>query len=130
MAIAANSKWVRCLTLQGLEQADAMALLQAGGFTGKEPGLSALWQLYRGNPLALKTIIPLIQSIFAGNVNAFRRQNTIVVGDHLEALLNQQFESLSQTLLQILFWLQDHSRDILQTAIQVYAAGFSHLLHL
>ncbi|MEQ9552620.1 MAG: hypothetical protein RIM23_23770 [Coleofasciculus sp. G3-WIS-01] len=57
-------------------------------------------------------------------------QNTIVVGDHLEALLNQQFESLSQTLLQILFWLQDHSRDIIQTAIQVYAAGFSHLLHL
>lgn len=102
-AIAANSKWVRCLTLQGLEQADAMALLQAGGFTSKEPGLSALLQLYRGNPLALKTIIPLIQSIFAGNVNAFRRQNTIVVGDRLQGLLNQQFDRLSESELSIAY---------------------------
>jgi len=122
-AIAANSKWVRCLTLQGLEQAEALALLQAGGFTGKEQGLSALWQLYRGNPLALKTIIPLIQSIFAGNVNAFRRQNTIVVGDRLEGLLNQQFDRLSESELSIAYWLAIWQEPITLCRLQ------SHLLY-
>ncbi|MFP5273196.1 NB-ARC domain-containing protein [Coleofasciculus sp.] len=130
-AIAANSKWVRCLTLQGLEQADAMALLQAGGFTSKEPGLSALWQLYRGNPLALKTIIPLIQSIFAGNVNAFRRQNTIVVGDRLEALLNQQFDRLSESELSIAYWLAIWQEPISLCRLQshlLYASDLSAVL--
>jgi len=122
-AIAANSKWVRCLTLQGLELTDAMALLQAGGFTGQEPGLSALCQLYRGNPLALKTIIPLIQSIFAGNISAFRRQNSIVVGDHLEALLNQQFDRLSESERSIAYWLAIWQEPIALCRLQ------SHLLY-
>ncbi len=122
-AIAANSQWVRCLTLQGLEQADAMALLQTGGFTGKEQGLSALCQLYRGNPLALKTIIPLIQSIFAGNINAFRRQNTIIVGDRLEGLLNQQFDRLSESELSIAYWLAIWQEPITLCRLQ------SHLLY-
>ena len=122
-AIAANSKGVRCLTLPGLEQADAMALLQAGGFTGKEPELSALCQLYRGNPLALKTIIPLIQSIFAGNVTAFRRQNSIVVGDRLEGLLNQQFDRLSESERSIAYWLAIWQEPITLCRLQ------SHLLY-
>ena len=122
-AIAANSKGVRCLRLQGLEQADAMALLQTGGFTGQEQGLSALCQLYRGNPLALKTIIPLIQSIFAGNVNAFRHQNTIVVGDRLEALLTQQFDRLSESERSIAYWLAIWQEPIALCRLQ------SHLLY-
>lgn len=122
-AIAANSKGVRCLTLQGLEQADAMALLQTGGFTGQEQGLSALCQLYRGNPLALKTIIPLIQSIFAGNVTAFRLQNTIVIGDRLQALLTQQFDRLSESERSIAYWLAIWQEPITLCRLQ------SHLLY-
>lgn len=103
--IAAHPRSVRCLTLPGLQQAEAIELLQAGGFTGKELGLSALRQLYRGNPLALKTIIPLIQSLFAGNVAAFLNQNTLVFGDRLQALLTQQFDRLSESERSIIYWL-------------------------
>ncbi|NEP14219.1 MAG: hypothetical protein F6K14_29300 [Symploca sp. SIO2C1] len=103
--IVANSQQVRCLTLRGLQQAEALKLLQAGGFTGKEFGLAALSKLYRGNPLALKTIAPLIQSIFGGNITGFLNQNTLMVGDRLQALLTEQLNRLSESELSIVYWL-------------------------
>jgi hypothetical protein len=104
-ANASNSRLVRCLTLPGLQKTDALTLLQSGGFTGKELGLSALIRLYSGNPLALKAIAPLIQSIFNGNVAAFLNQNTLVLGDLLQALLKQQFDRLSDSEREIVYWL-------------------------
>ncbi|HEY9727619.1 MAG TPA: NB-ARC domain-containing protein [Chroococcales cyanobacterium] len=104
-ANASNSRSVRCLTLPGLQKADALKLLQTGGFTGKELGLSALIRLYSGNPLALKAIAPLIQSIFKGNVAAFLNQNTLVLGDRLQAVLKQQFDRLSDSEREIVYWL-------------------------
>ncbi|MBD0344713.1 MAG: hypothetical protein ICV63_07740 [Coleofasciculus sp. Co-bin14] len=104
-ANASNSRLVRCVTLPGLQKADALKLLQTGGFTGKELGLSALIRLYSGNPLALKAIAPLIQSIFNGNVAAFLNQNTLVLGDRLQALLKQQFDRLSDSEREIVYWL-------------------------
>ncbi len=79
--------------------------MQSRGFTGKELGLSALFQLYRGNPLALKLVTPLIQSVFAGNVAAFLAQNTLVIGDRLRVILKQQFEQLGDLEQDILYWL-------------------------
>jgi hypothetical protein len=122
-AIAANSQWIRCLTLQGLPQAEALALLRSGGFTGKERGLAALSQLYSGNPLALKTTIPLIQSIFGGNVAAFLKQNTLVLSDRLQALLAQQFDRLSETERSIVYWLAIWQEPITLCRLQ------THLLH-
>ena len=104
-AIVAHSQRVRCLTLQGLQQAEALTLLQAGGFTGKELGLAGLSQLYRGNPLALKTITPLIKSLFGGDVTEFLHQNTLVVVDRLQALLTEQFNRLSESERSIVYWL-------------------------
>ncbi|MBE9127898.1 MULTISPECIES: NB-ARC domain-containing protein [unclassified Coleofasciculus] len=121
--IAANSQWIRCLTLQGLQTSEALKLLQAGGFTGKERGLSALSQLYSGNPLALKTIIPLIQSIFGGNVAAFLKQNTLVLSDRLQALLAQQFDRLSEAERSIVYWLAIWQEPITLCRLQI------HLLH-
>ncbi|NEQ70389.1 MAG: NACHT domain-containing protein [Symploca sp. SIO2D2] len=103
--IVARSQQVRCLTLQGLPPAEALMLLQAGGFTGKEPGLKALSKLYRGNPLALKTITPLIKSLFGGDVKKFLFQNTLVVGDRLQVLLTEQFNRLSESERSIVYWL-------------------------
>ena len=100
-----NSPIFRCLTLQGLAKTDAVKLLQSQGFTGKELGLSALVKLYRGNPLAIKLIIPLIQSVFAGNIAAFLNQNTIVIGDRLNSILQKQFEQLFDLERDILYWL-------------------------
>ncbi|MBD2508974.1 NACHT domain-containing protein [Nostoc muscorum FACHB-395] len=103
--IEINTKTSRCLNLKGLPKAEARELLQSRGFTGKELGLSALIQLYRGNPLALKLVTPLIQSVFGGNVAAFLSQNTLIVGDRLRVILKQQFEQLSGLEQDILYWL-------------------------
>ncbi|BAY70020.1 NB-ARC domain-containing protein [Anabaena sp. FACHB-709] len=103
--IESNTKTVHSLTLTGLPKAAAVELLQGRGFTGKELGLSTLIQLYRGNPLALKLVTPLIQSVFGGNIAAFLSQNTIVIGDRLRAILQQQFEQLSDLEQEILYWL-------------------------
>jgi len=104
-ALETDRKTVHCLKLQGLPKTDASELLQSRGFTGKELGLSALIRLYRGNPLALKLVIPLIQSIFAGNIAAFLNQNTLIIGDRLRTILKQQFEQLSDLERDILYWL-------------------------
>ncbi|MBD2523240.1 NB-ARC domain-containing protein [Nostoc sp. FACHB-133] len=103
--IEINTKTSRCLNLKGLAKAEAIELLQSRGFTGKELGLSALIQLYRGNPLALKLVTPLIQSVFGGNIAAFLSQNTLIVGDRLRVILKQQFEQLSGLEQDILYWL-------------------------
>lgn len=103
--IEINTKTCRCLNLKGLPKKAAVELLQSRGFTGKELGLSALIQLYRGNPLALKLVTPLIQSVFSGNIAAFLSQNTLIVGDRLRVILKQQFEQLSGLEQDILYWL-------------------------
>ncbi|MBD2183227.1 NACHT domain-containing protein [Aerosakkonema funiforme] len=104
-SIGIDTKTVRCLNLQGLPKPDAVELLRSRGFTGKELGLSALIQLYRGNPLAIKLVTPLIQSVFGGNIAAFLNQNTLVISERLQTILKQQCEQLSDLEREILYWL-------------------------
>ncbi|MBD2301620.1 NB-ARC domain-containing protein [Nostoc sp. FACHB-190] len=118
--IESNTKTVRSLTLQGLPKATAVELLQARGFTGKEIGLSPLIQLYRGNPLALKLVTPLIQLVFGGNIAAFLSQNTIVIGDRLRAILKQQFEQLCDLEQSILYWLAIWQQPISFSRLQTH----------
>ncbi|MEH2063654.1 MAG: NB-ARC domain-containing protein [Nostoc sp.] len=117
-----NTKTFRCLNLKGLPKTEAIELLQSRGFTGKELGLSALIQLYRGNPLALKLVTPLIESVFGGNVAAFLSQNTLIVGDRLRVILKQQFEQLSGLEQDILYWLAIWQEPVSFSRLQ------SHLL--
>lgn len=95
----------RCLTLQGLQTVHALELLQASGLAGKTLGRSTLVQLYRGNPLALKVALSLVQSVFGGNVTAFLSQNALVMGDRLQDTLQQQIERLTDLEREILYWL-------------------------
>lgn len=110
----ANNHWAnmadqdaisRRLTLKGLQKAGALELLRSQGFTGQEPGLSALIRLYQGNPLALRLVSPLIQSVFGGSVTALLSQNTLVVGDRLHTLLKRQLDQLPDLEREILYWL-------------------------
>lgn len=99
------SESAQYILLQGLQPIDALYLLLHRGFTGKEKGLSSLIQLYRGNPLALKMITTLIQSVFGGDVSAFLNQNTLVIGDRLRTILMQQIAMLSPLERDIAYWL-------------------------
>ncbi|MBE9205774.1 NACHT domain-containing protein [Nostoc sp. LEGE 06077] len=118
--IESNTKTVRSLTLTGLAKAEAVELLQARGFTGKELGLSTLIQLYRGNPLALKLVTPLIQSVFGGNIAGFLSQNTIVIGDRLRGIFKQQFEQLCDLEQSILYWLAIWQQPISFSRLQTH----------
>ncbi|MBW4646753.1 MAG: AAA family ATPase [Goleter apudmare HA4340-LM2] len=119
-SIEINTKTVRRLTIKGLQKTAALELLQARGFTGKEIGISALIQLYRGNPLALKLVTPLIQSVFGGNIAAFLSQNTLVIGDRLLAILKQQFEQLGDLEQEILYWLAIWQEPVAFSRLQTH----------
>ncbi|WP_013325208.1 NB-ARC domain-containing protein [Gloeothece verrucosa] len=110
----------RCLSLKGLQAADALMLLKAAGFNGQELGLSALIKIYRGNPLALKMVTPLIQSLFGGNVSAFLSQNTWVVGELLRNIFQQQFERLSCLERDLLYWLAIWQEPVSLCRLQSY----------
>ncbi len=103
--VSLEGKNCQGLTLSGLRNTAALDLLKSRGLTGKELGISALIQLYRGNPFALKIVTPVIQTVFGGNVAAFLNQNTLIVGDRLRTLLHQQLERLSDLEREILYWL-------------------------
>ena len=100
-----NTETSRSLHLQGLKQSEAYQLLQARGLPGNELGLSTLIRLYRGNPLALKIVTPLIQSAFNSNVAAFLNQNILTVGNRLRTILQQQIAQITQLEQDILYWL-------------------------
>ena len=100
-----SAKTNRHLSLRGLRQSEALELLQSKGFTGKGLGLATLTRLYRGNPLALTLVTPLIQSMFGGNVAAFLNQNMLVVGDRLRSLLQHQLGQVTDIEKDILYWL-------------------------
>jgi hypothetical protein len=96
---------VRSLSLRGLEVEDAKDIFRAKGFTGIENGLAEVIQLYGGSPLALKVTATTIQEVFNNNVGEFLGQNTIIIGDRLRALLQQQTSSLSNLEREIVYWL-------------------------
>jgi len=102
----------RAYRLSGLNQAGAMALLQARGFTElpatpeiNNHGLAALIQQYRGNPAALRIVATTIQELFNGNVTEFLQQTGLALGDVLRSLLYQQVARLSDLEKSVLYWL-------------------------
>lgn len=114
---------VRSITLQGLPNAVAVELLKAGGIMGSKLELLALSRLYSGNPLALRVVTPLIQLILGGNVAAFLNQKTLVLGDRLRAVLQEQLEHLTDLEREIIYWLAIWQEPISFCRLQ------THLLH-
>lgn len=118
--IPIEGQTLRGLTLSGLKKPAALDLLKSRGLTGKELGISALIQLYRGNPFALKIVTPFIQTVFGGNVAAFLNQNTLMVGDRLRTLLHQQLEGLSDLEREILYWLTIWQEPVSFSRLQIH----------
>ncbi len=96
---------VRSLQLRGLPPQEAIEIFRAKGYSDSEPGLTELIALYGGNPLALKVITTMIQEVFDGNVVEFLSQSTLVLGDRLRTLLQQQVNRLSELEKELLYWL-------------------------
>lgn len=112
---------VSVIKLKGLLPQDAAALLVAGGFTARQPGLLELIQIHRGNPAALKVVASMIQRLFGGNITQFLDQTSLVVGDILAERLDQQFERLSDLEQVILYRLALAERVV--SLAQLKSAG-------
>lgn len=96
---------VRELKVKGLSAEDAKCILETKGFSSLKSSAEALIQLYRGNPLALKIMATTIQEIFDGNISEFLEQSTLIIGDILPNVFNQQFQRLSPLEQDIIYWL-------------------------
>ncbi|MGB6298353.1 MAG: NB-ARC domain-containing protein [Rivularia sp. (in: cyanobacteria)] len=96
---------VRCLKLTGLNKLETSSILESKGFAElKEEESEQIMQRYAGNPLFIKLVATAIQELFAGNIEEFLQQETVVFGD-IRALLDEQFNRLSVLEKQIMFLL-------------------------
>jgi hypothetical protein len=108
--LAVNYSPVRDLKLTGLDAAEAREIFQAQGLLDEEKW-SELIKLYQGNPLELKIVAPAIRELFSGKVADFLKRKTFVLGG-IKALLNEQFERLSDLEKEILYWLAIEDRPV------------------
>jgi hypothetical protein len=105
LALASDGLPIRHLKLRGLAMEPAKQLLQIKGVNIAQPGVEDLIQMHRGNPLALQIVSTTIQELFDGNVAQLLKQGTIVIGDPLLTLLDEQFERLSEIEKGVIYWL-------------------------
>ncbi len=70
-----------------------------------EAGLPELIEIHRGNPAAILRAAMIIQDLFDGNIFQFLSQTSLVLGDVLLNLLEQQIARLSDLERTIMFWL-------------------------
>ncbi|NJQ98192.1 MAG: hypothetical protein HC784_12485 [Hydrococcus sp. CSU_1_8] len=96
---------VRCLKLTGLAQVESTYILESKGFAKVKPEESQqIMQQYAGNPLFIKLVGTAIQELFAGNIDEFLQQETVVFGD-IRCCLDEQFNRLSVLEKQIMYLL-------------------------
>ncbi len=95
---------VRTLSLAGLETMAGEVMLKTTGLFGNEVAFAALVNRYSGNPLALKLVSEPIRELFGSNVVDFLVQGEVIFGD-IRNVLDQQFERLSSSEQEVMFWL-------------------------
>jgi WD40 repeat protein len=95
---------VRSLSLLGLSLADSQAFLATQALESSAVETIDLVRLYGGNPLALKIVSSMIQSLFGGSLNAFLGQETIAFGDIWD-VLEEQFNRLSPLEQRVMYSL-------------------------
>ncbi|MEY3298675.1 MAG: hypothetical protein RLZZ597_1935 [Cyanobacteriota bacterium] len=95
---------VRTLPLLGVDTETGRQIVVAKGLAANTPDLDDLVAHYRGNPLALKIAATSINDVFAGSITRFLSQGSSAFSG-MGTLLHQQWDRLSPTEQQIMYWL-------------------------
>lgn len=97
---------IRLLRLQPVSISEGETILASKGLTiaAQQPQVRELIELYQGNPLALKMVAELLKDLFDNNIAAFLAQETLLFKD-IRDLLAQQFDRLSWSEEQVMYWL-------------------------
>ena len=90
---------------------DAKEILREKGLEG-ELKWETLIDIYRGNPLGLKTVTKTIQEIFNNNVDEFVKWTTTVMDDLWFQTLDRQFQRLSEDEKLIVKYLAKTSKPV------------------
>ncbi len=102
---------VRALQLGGLPIEAAQQILTDKGITASLDDQKNLINYANGSPLTLKLLATNIQNLFDGNVQAFLAQGTAVFSN-LWDLLHQQFDRLSESQKQVMYWLSINRKGV------------------
>jgi WD40 repeat protein len=102
--LANDHTLIRFHQLAGLAESAGLAILQGQGLSGPAHLLEGLVEHYSGHPLALKLIAQTIEELFAGDIEAFLQEETVIFDD-IRDVLDQQFARLSALEQDIMVWL-------------------------
>jgi WD40 repeat protein/transcriptional regulator with XRE-family HTH domain len=102
--LANDHTLIRFHQVAGLAEPAGLTILQGQGLSGPAHVLEGLVEHYSGHPLALKLIAQTIQELFAGDIEAFLREEAVIFDD-IRDVLDQQFARLSALERDIMLWL-------------------------
>ena len=95
----------RSLKLSGLNQIQSADILKSKGFANvTEEQSKQIMQRYTGNPLFIKLVATAVRELFAGKIDEFLKQETVVFGG-IRSCLDEQFNRLSVLEKQIMYLL-------------------------
>ena len=83
----------------------AREIFNEKGLSAKDKDWKALMNRYGGNLLAFKIVAATVQDFFEGNVAKFLEATGLFIEDHISNLLAHQFERLSNSEAEIIYWL-------------------------
>jgi NACHT domain/Pentapeptide repeats (8 copies) len=114
--LAGNTLPVRVLKLKGLDFKAGEKTLKLKEIKGTVLDYKKLVTYYSGNPLLLKISAASIQDIFNYSIAEFIKENQIIFNE-IKAILNQQFNHLSELEKKIMYWLTIESKPVSSTQL-------------
>jgi WD40 repeat protein len=99
---------VRSLQISGLQPQEGQDIFTSKGCANTDPeALGIIFEHYAGNPLALKMLASCVQELAAGDLLEVipYLQQGLLQFQNINALLESQFERLTDIEQQILYWL-------------------------
>lgn len=110
---------VHSMALPGLTEVEGRELINDKGLSGPRQVWSSFIKIYSGNPLALKLAAEPILELFGGKIEAFLKEEEVVVGDIYE-LIDRQFQRLSPLEQVVMYWLAIEREAISLEDLQNY----------
>lgn len=99
---------LKFLRLEGLDEESAVKFLTNKGLSTEEKFINLI-QTYNGNPSELEAVATRIKHFFGGDVEKFLANQTTLISDKLEAMLNEMFRNrLTPLEVKILIYLAEH----------------------
>ncbi|MBE9141915.1 NACHT domain-containing protein [Planktothrix mougeotii] len=114
--LAGNTLPVRVLKLKGLDFEAGEKTLKLKEIKGTSLDYKKLVTYYSGNPLLLKIAAGSIQDIFNYSIAEFVQENQIIFNG-IKAILDQQFNHLSELEKKIMYWLTIESKPVSSTQL-------------